>query len=416
MTIVLMASLYLVRIVYGEVVFSTTFDYSGGDPIVGTDAGNLNGADGQIGLFSGFIPLGTQREDEELMAIATTSGVAGGDTFLLVDRAEANFAFSANLSSPIEILNSSVSFDYATRRTSGLGQVKDNSIIGFGSDDEELFHVVISANTSETPGVMARVGVMQEGETIFDLPTAVGEDADSDLIGFNGNTDSDMNAIGSFILNFDSEAYIIRFDNGANSYITDALAYNGAASDLARIEFRGQGGDTNQARSGFWLDDIMVDGVIVSETPLCDFDEDGLCSGDDVNALMNEVASGNNTANFDLTADGLVDDNDRDAWLASAGPLDGLAGAFLLGDSNLDGTVNALDLNVLGISWQSTNANWTDGNFTGANTDVADLNVLALNWQQSVAGQAQSVPEPSSFPVLAAFLGLMPNLRRRFRN
>ena len=66
------------------------------------------------------------------------------------------------------------------------------------------------------------------------------------------------------------------------------------------------------------------------------------------------------------------------------------------GDANLDGTVEAGDLNALALTWQSDSHNWTNGNFTGGGTNAADLNELALNWQQSVPAAAQAVPEPAS--------------------
>ncbi len=138
----------------------------------------------------------------------------------------------------------------------------------------------------------------------------------------------------------------------------------------------------------------------------CDFDGDGWCDGGDIDALMNEVAAGTNGATFDLNVDGLVDDGDRDAWLANAGPLNGVTGAYLVGDTNLDGVVDAGDLNALALTWQSDNDDWTSGNFTGGGTNAADLNEVALNWQQSVPAAAQAVPEPTSIClVLLAVVG-----------
>ena len=103
----------------------------------------------------------------------------------------------------------------------------------------------------------------------------------------------------------------------------------------------------------------------------CDFTGDGTCNSGDIDALMNEVAAGTNNAAFDLNNDGAVNDLDRDEWLAQAGPLNGFAGAFLVGDADLDGTVAASDLNALGVSWLSDNNNWTQGNYTGGGTNAA---------------------------------------------
>jgi hypothetical protein len=144
-----------------------------------------------------------------------------------------------------------------------------------------------------------------------------------------------------------------------------------------------------------------------------DFNLDGALNGADIDALMNEVAAGSNGPVFDLTGDGLVNDGDRDQWLAIAGPANGFSAAFLGGDSNLDGRVDAGDLNAVGLTWQSANDNWTNGNFTGGGTNAADLNVLALNWQQSVplAAAAHSVPEPATLVLL--LVGVVVSLRFR---
>lgn len=151
----------------------------------------------------------------------------------------------------------------------------------------------------------------------------------------------------------------------------------------------------------------------IIETEPCDFDLDGDCDGADIDALMNDVAAGSNSTAFDLNGDAVVDDLDRDRWLADAGPLNGLSDAFLLGDANLDGTVDAQDLNELGVTWQTDNNNWTNGNFTGGGSDAADLNVVGINWQNSVAPSAAAVPEPSTWALLFPCLLLAAHFKRR---
>ena len=154
----------------------------------------------------------------------------------------------------------------------------------------------------------------------------------------------------------------------------------------------------------------------IIENEPCDFDLDDDCDGADIDALMNEVAAGSNDVTFDLTGDGFVDDLDRDRWLADAGPLNGLSDAFLVGDANLDGTVDAQDLNQLGVTWQTDNNNWTNGNFTGSGSNAADLNALAINWQNSVPPSAAAVPEPSTLALLFPLLVVAAHFERRRRS
>ena len=136
-------------------------------------------------------------------------------------------------------------------------------------------------------------------------------------------------------------------------------------------------------------------GVTGEPTLLGDFDGNGILNTVDIDLLMNEVAVNSADATFDLNNDGIVDDGDRDDWLAQAGTDHGLAGPYLVGDSNLDRTVDAADLNALALSWLSDANEWTGGNFTGGGVNAADLNALALNWQSSTA-VAAAVPEPAS--------------------
>ncbi len=72
------------------------------------------------------------------------------------------------------------------------------------------------------------------------------------------------------------------------------------------------------------------------------------------------------------------------------------------GDANLDGRVDAADLNILGLNWRGTDKTWAEGDFTrDGNVDAADLNELALNWRSGVAAQAlaaKGAPENVGLP------------------
>jgi hypothetical protein len=84
----------------------------------------------------------------------------------------------------------------------------------------------------------------------------------------------------------------------------------------------------------------------------------------------------------------------------------------LLGDANLDGTVDVNDLNVVGLSWRQELALWSAGDFNADGTvNGGDLNGIGLNWLDSIpsAASPESVPEPAAFILL--LLGMTPLLR-----
>ena len=153
-------------------------------------------------------------------------------------------------------------------------------------------------------------------------------------------------------------------------------------------------------------------GNIAIWTPIasCDFDQDGACGVSDIDAMVSQIVASTNDAAFDLTDDGVVNGVDLSRWLSDAGDHNGFSGAFLVGDANLDGTVNASDLNSLGQNWQQSPNTWTMGDFNADGVaDANDLNSLGTNWQAStpVAAQARAVPEPTSAGLLSFGLVIM---------
>jgi hypothetical protein len=133
--------------------------------------------------------------------------------------------------------------------------------------------------------------------------------------------------------------------------------------------------------------------------PTGDFNGDGIWNETDIDLLNQEIVAGTNGSQFDLNGDSTVSTLDLSQWLSDAATENGFVGPYLNGDANLDGVVNAQDLNRLGLGWQQSVDQWSQGDFNSdGQANAADLNVLALNWQKSipVAASPSAVPEPGS--------------------
>ncbi len=136
---------------------------------------------------------------------------------------------------------------------------------------------------------------------------------------------------------------------------------------------------------------------------VCDFNGDALCDVTDIDLMYGagDISAGVSVppadSELDLTGDNVIDQADVDQWLSDAAAENGFAAPFVKGDANLDGTLNASDLNALALNWQQSGAVWSTGDFTGEGlVNASDLNLLALNWQSSIPQAAAAVPEPST--------------------
>jgi hypothetical protein len=186
---------------------------------------------------------------------------------------------------------------------------------------------------------------------------------------------------------------------------------NSVSGDIVQVfltEQEGNGG------AGGLIGGLTFDSVAVAID--ADFDDDGSIDTRDIDILVTEIAAGTNDPTLDLDGDGAVSDGDLTLWLSQAGEANIGAGiSYLLGDANIDGNVNATDLNALAINWQGE-ASWSGGDFTADGAvGAADLNLLGINWQESVlaAPLASSVPEPASGIVLVVLLSLFGIKRSR---
>jgi hypothetical protein len=103
-----------------------------------------------------------------------------------------------------------------------------------------------------------------------------------------------------------------------------------------------------------------------------------------------------------------------------------------IGDANLDGKVDAFDLNLLAAHWQQpADALWSAGDFTyDGKVDAFDLNQLAAHWQMSTGNlqaalaqypalaatfQPANVPEPAALSLLGGGALLLGLRRKTFK-
>ena len=115
----------------------------------------------------------------------------------------------------------------------------------------------------------------------------------------------------------------------------------------------------------------------------CDLDGDSYCDINDIDQVIATIVNGEGTT------------LDRDTWLADAATSNDFTEPYLLGDANLDGSVDREDLNTIGVNWLQPTGLWSQGDFDGSgSTDSADLNAVGVHWQQAIPRAAQVVPEP----------------------
>ncbi len=196
-----------------------------------------------------------------------------------------------------------------------------------------------------------------------------------------------------------SEDVIIQLDHdGENLYLT---AWEiGAPKPSPQLEFELEQVDYTSGKSGLLFNENAPNDAGVfrwaraSSDPIIDGDLnfDGEFNATDIDEMFDNL--GSDDPLYDLNGDGDADNADVDFLVETS------INTFY-GDANVDGRVDAADLNAVGLNWRDDISGWANGDFNGDNTvDAADLNVLGLNWQSGVPVAASPIPEPASMGLL----------------
>lgn len=146
-----------------------------------------------------------------------------------------------------------------------------------------------------------------------------------------------------------------------------------------------------------------------------DFDSNGTFDCGDIDALILAIAAGSSDLSFDVNGDSAVTIADRDAWMVVAGAAQlPSMNAYLLGDLDLNGSVNSMDLGVLLNNFAANIGIAYCGGEIDADSQVnsADLGLLLNNFGSSAAGVV-AVPEPGMTYLAVFAFGILGWLRAR---
>ena len=110
-----------------------------------------------------------------------------------------------------------------------------------------------------------------------------------------------------------------------------------------------------------------------------DYNADGEITATDIDIVAAAVRSGEDIR-FDLNQSGAVNEADFNHMITRFANS-------VAGDANLDGDVNAIDLNAVGKHWLKNVTSWSQGDFTGDGiVDALDLNKIGQNWVREDEG------------------------------
>lgn len=241
-------------------------------------------------------------------------------------------------------------------------------------------------------GASATIGIQVSGTSFVNVSVDTAAVADNDVIDFAA-TEYDMypltlaaaetvtlmtstplddvnnvprNTLDPALIIFDAAGNPLAMDsNSAADGKNASLTFTAASAATYYVAVEGEGGAGDYVLS---LGGSVIDG---------DFDDDGDYDCHDIDALTTAIAAGSTDLSFDLTGDGDLNLADRDAWLAEGALANGFASPYLLGDANLDGTVNGMDFLIWNANKFTATAGWCNGDF---NADGSVNGGDFLNW------------------------------------
>ncbi len=182
----------------------------------------------------------------------------------------------------------------------------------------------------------------------------------------------------------------------------------GGQTLLEGTQFAYVGSRINQAGIAF---DGYQGSLSAGSGPDGDFNGDSLWNCTDIDALSGAIATASSDLSFDMNGDGIIslgDITDVDVgWLAVGGANNLLVTAgnpFIVGDANLDGSVDVSDFNQWNSNKFTASDRWCFGDWNAdGSVDVSDFNLWNGNKFSASAGTL--VPEPG-IHVLLTWLGL----------
>jgi hypothetical protein len=207
-------------------------------------------------------------------------------------------------------------------------------------------------------------------------------------------------------------------DGSTITRVMGGATYEDMLENVVRVMIRHDPGTPTGTgatiQATFGMDNVTLMGAVAGGS---DFNNDGIVDVQDINLLLAEVNAGTNSATFDRTGDGLVNDQDIIHVVTLPDELN-----TYIGDANLDGEFNSGDLVTVLSGGQyedatAGNSSWETGDWNGdADFDTGDL-VFALSQGGYEAGPrgavlAVAVPEPATC-LLLLIGGILIGLRRR---